>query len=774
MHNYLPLIFILFCLALSDYFCFVYLKRKSAIQLCNEILKNHKYSFLFDEVMIIYRLLVPQISTRVKEIVELISDISNPDEDETRIDENLNLNETSLLQNQQEQQSMNEQAPKLSLFELQKKLGDVKFERMQIQIRLEAIYDELKKTGANPDLNELADNRSKLKLLQDQEIEFEQQIKKYQNMETIPTALVSNLQQQEHQQKRTKTNRLPCDEADQFTIQYHCLKLTICILEDKELKKETPELRSIFDCLIVKNLSNEDETLRLLSLRALNLFCVLSLSTSKKFVPVLSQAIKHDRAENASEAFKCLINFIMTFSLDKLVDGDDQLTTEVLSVMTPLIDHEDNDLRLLAVEGFCKLFMTGHLISPKLFSKLFIMYYSPLSEHEKQLRATLAYFLPQFAFFKVTNQNCVEESFMMTIKCLINAPPDSYLSQIDINKIIENLTNPKNLFRKTNQRQLIIQNSCHENIGKAVCLEMLREENTFKHKIYIKILQTLDLNQADFNSLKELKKYACDAEDQIIDKLLRKTMRKFVDSLKEAIAKKPEYQNETNTSIGDRTLVQQKQNEMNNEDSLNQSDMIDHDFVKIKKKTKTNTTTINGNKTLELTSNITQNVSKIDDLTKSLKECQVRIDRLDDESIRKSVRASKPHENTIVTQNESDVTITNENETDTTQQSNDSKIRLSSSRAQNKILSSICNQSSSSSSEKRPRKKAETTLKKPNTRLAKKSKSPILISSSTEDEIEEEEPPHKIRRSSRTTSKTNKSIAKSPSPVRRSSRRNLK
>lgn len=60
--------------------------------------------------------------------------------------------------------------------------------------------------------------------------------------------------------------------------------------------------------------------------------------------------------------------------------------------------------------------------------------------------------------FKSTNQLCVEESFMITIKCLINASPDSYLSEIDLIKVTEillHLTNPKNLLRKPNQRQVV-------------------------------------------------------------------------------------------------------------------------------------------------------------------------------------------------------------------------------------------------------------------------------------------------------------------------------
>jgi hypothetical protein len=124
----------------------------------------------------------------------------------------------------------------------------------------------------------------------------------------------------------------------------------------------------------------------------------------------------------------------MAYSLNKLVghgkndqDAERQTTegiTRITSVMTTMLDDQvmtkitcrfiskislkmqnalllkDPDVYTMAVEGFCKLFMTGHLLSAKLFSKLLIMYFSPLTENDKKLRACLAYFLPQFSFLR--------------------------------------------------------------------------------------------------------------------------------------------------------------------------------------------------------------------------------------------------------------------------------------------------------------------------------------------------------------------------------------
>jgi condensin complex subunit 3 len=163
----------------------------------------------------------------------------------------------------------------------------------------------------------------------------------------------------------------------------------------------------------------------------------------------------------------------------------------ILAVMTSLLDSEDPELYTTAAEGICKLYMTGHIVSAKLLSKLIIMYYSPNTEDEAKLRACLSCFLPQFSFLRPCNQVCMEETFMLILKALINAPPDSYLSKIDLTKVMEvmfNLTNPKNLRQQRNNQRVIQNNNiCHENIVRSICYEVLNDDNAYKCKTYLKV-----------------------------------------------------------------------------------------------------------------------------------------------------------------------------------------------------------------------------------------------------------------------------------------------
>lgn len=138
---------------------------------------------------------------------------------------------------------------------------------------------------------------------------------------------------------------------------------------------------------------------------------------------------------------------------------------------------------------------------------------------------------------------------MLILKSLINAPPDSYLSEIDLTKVMEvmfNLTNPKNLMQRRGANQRVIQhnNICHENIARSICYEILKDENAYKCKTYLKIMSMADLSNADYLALKSIHELADEVQMHISDKLIKKTAIRFSESVMAFMSKKPEYEEE--------------------------------------------------------------------------------------------------------------------------------------------------------------------------------------------------------------------------------------
>lgn len=363
-----------------------------------------------------------------------------------------------------------------------------------------------------------------------------------------------------------------------------------------------------------------------------------------------------------------MINCIMAFSMNRLANLDmadssvlnstgpaptatpidpqqiAERTAKILAVMTSLLDSEDPEIYTTAVEGFCKLYMTGHIVSAKLLSKLIIMYYSPITENDVKLRACLSAFLPQFSFLRPCNQVCVEETFMLILKSLINAPPDSYLSEIDLTKVMEvmfNLTNPKNLMQRRGANQRVIQhnNICHENIARSICYEILKDENAYKCKTYLKIMNMADLSNADYLALKSIHELVDEVQMHISDKLIKKSAIKFSESVMAFMSKKPEYEEEQRRKKEEEERGSRTQQDTSNETQIlangNEADATQMNSTRLSTTTKGSNRLSMGAEMIDLdfkglgrgakkaNSNRTLSVTKIEESTVNADETEV-------------------------------------------------------------------------------------------------------------------------------------------------------
>jgi condensin complex subunit 3 len=623
--------------------------KKMLTNLCHDLFANKNYSFLFESIMKVYKRLIPNLQTRINNLVELVSDLKDPaqtmtqgqkDEDQST-ESNLNTNE------------MNLNEPQLNSRELALKISELKFQRFKLKDDFDNLYKEIKNVDKQIDMNKLSELRVQIKEVEDEIANLQN---KQQNPQPAPAPVVE-------QQPVTE----PSIHFDPIESAYHCLQISICLLQDMDLKQLTPQLRSLCDTLIIPNIGSVNEELRALSVRALNLLCILKLELAQKFMPLLLEIIQCDKKDVVIEAFKACINCIMAFSMDKLINTDSEdtntrqiATGKILSVMTALLDHEDSDVYTVATEGFCRLYMTGHILSAKLFSKLLIMYYSPLTENDIKLKACLSTFLPNFAFFRSINQLCVEESFMITLKCLINAPADNYLSEIDLIKVVDilfHLTNPKNLMQQRKNQVTTPNNICHENIVKSICYELLKDDNIYKIKTYLKIILMADLSGADYLSLKDLYQLAQDVNEHVQDKLVKKTSQKFVENVFALMTSKQEFREEQERKeteqIKENTTIQNNDNDTvianeevkENEEKEHEADkstdlMIDHGFQKLKIKSNKSNASIASStmtsKTEQDTSKITtkidetmeenesQNVTEIEKITTNTRRLSLR------------------------------------------------------------------------------------------------------------------------------------------------------
>ena len=79
--------------------------------------------------------------------------------------------------------------------------------------------------------------------------------------------------------------------------------------------------------------------------------------------------------------------------------------------------------------------MCGAIASPKLISRLLLVWYNPITEANGKLQHVLGTFFTLYASFSRANQDVIEQSFGATLNTLFEVPVTSPLSEVDVEDV---------------------------------------------------------------------------------------------------------------------------------------------------------------------------------------------------------------------------------------------------------------------------------------------------------------------------------------------------
>ncbi|TRY60766.1 hypothetical protein DNTS_029618 [Danionella cerebrum] len=188
------------------------------------------------------------------------------------------------------------------------------------------------------------------------------------------------------------------------------------------------------------------------------------------------------------------------------------------------------ELRTETAEGLAKLMYCGRIHSAKLLSRLVLLWYNPVTEDDQKLRHCLGVFLQLYARGSRANQECVEQSFLPTMRTLFNAPVTSPLSEVDTSNVAE-------LFVELTRASVLVQPSpaeeasVHESLVLRVCNEILRDVFAPEVRLYCKTLSWLEINTDPGSANTELKLLLKEILQEVKDKNCRKVIEKLYNQI---------------------------------------------------------------------------------------------------------------------------------------------------------------------------------------------------------------------------------------------------
>ncbi|XP_028390822.1 condensin complex subunit 3-like [Dendronephthya gigantea] len=497
--------------------------RKRLTKLVQEMMVNPNIpTFLMPILHERYTNLEPDEETRINQIAEVIADIKEP----------ITVVETPQI-------NQENRARELKL--------------AGIRVKINQVRDELESFVSAQEFDKAAEAKNKLSELDQEKSDLESEANSVNNFQT----------------------RIEKNDPETLV---KCLSIASGLLQNiTQSNLNNPTLSTLVETLILPGVQSEEPMLRQVAVECLGLCSLLSKDFARRHLVLFLQIVLLDAEEVQIAALKSIFDLLHVYGLEtfkvtpaeqaileaeesllepeddlsdddssdddnndvsivdkagvdekendeneKILDEAQKSVSSVFSTLIHLLDRENTAIRNVAAEGFAKLLLSGRVHSPKLFSRLLLLWYNPMTEDDIYLRDCIGVFLTAFANECRAFEEQIEEAFMPTLRTLFIAPTSSPLAQVDVSNVAEllvHLTSDKNL---VNQTQATTQNSnetatrnedntedvrpdtIHGSLALKIANEIISEPFSPGVRVLCKTLTQLQLMNAKKSVLKDL------------------------------------------------------------------------------------------------------------------------------------------------------------------------------------------------------------------------------------------------------------------------------
>ncbi|KAG7485689.1 condensin complex subunit 3 [Solea senegalensis] len=346
-----------------------------------------------------------------------------------------------------------------------------------------------------------------------------------------------------------------------------CLTMCAELLKQMNIKTRIgPTISALMSSLVLPSIANAHPAVRNMAVVCLGTCTLHSRELAKTHMVLLLQIAQLDEVKIRISALRAIIDLLLLFGFQLLSETSATQTVppsqspdrqeedsppvaeekgevpedtaqSTLVMLSEFLDSEVSDLRTETAEGLAKLMYTGHMSSAKMFSRLVLLWYNPVTEDDTRLRHCLGVFFQLYTRESRVHQEVVEESFLPTVRTLLNAPATSPLAEVDINNVVElfvELTRPSALIKpSTNTEELCV----HDYLAVRLCGEMLKDPTAPEVRLYAKTLSNLELSRdetvkKDLQTL--LQQLVQVVRDRVCLRALEKMVSQLVDSKEQA------------------------------------------------------------------------------------------------------------------------------------------------------------------------------------------------------------------------------------------------
>uniref|UniRef100_V9KCC1 Non-SMC condensin I complex, subunit G n=1 Tax=Callorhinchus milii TaxID=7868 RepID=V9KCC1_CALMI len=370
----------------------------------------------------------------------------------------------------------------------------------------------------------------------------------------------------EAEQPEIKEVRIEKDDPETML---KCLTICCGLLKQMAITKGiNSTMNGIAESLILPGIANINPAVRNMAVLCLGSSALQNKEFAVQPLPLLLQIAQLDEAKVKISALEAVFDILQVFGIEAFKPRNDKLqetpseelenenekskaeegveeeskepevetdtVNSILTLLTGYLDSETTDLRTVAAEGLAKMLFAGRLVSPKLLSRLILLWYNPVTEEDTRLRHCLGVFFPLYAYAKRTNQECFLEAFLPTLRTLFYAPASSPLADVNAVNVAELLvdlmrSNPVNSQDK--QIQDYQEFTLHDSLAVKICMEVLKDPNSPDIRTLVKTLSCLELSVGTSPCTQHLRILL----DQIIEEIKDKVSQRVIEKVKNCL-----------------------------------------------------------------------------------------------------------------------------------------------------------------------------------------------------------------------------------------------
>uniref|UniRef100_A0A8C4IVP2 Non-SMC condensin I complex, subunit G n=1 Tax=Dicentrarchus labrax TaxID=13489 RepID=A0A8C4IVP2_DICLA len=398
-----------------------------------------------------------------------------------------------------------------------------------------------------------------------------QQFNRAAELKDSITELENNRNQiiQEIAESSQPADKEPRSEKNDPETLLRCLTMCAELLKQMSIKTRIgPTISALMSSLVLPCIANAHPAVRNMAVVCLGTCTLHSKELAKAHMVLLLQIAQLDEVKIRISALRAIIDLLLLFSFQLLSEAaatqtaqpsqspdrleEDAAGTEekgdapedtaqsILVMLSEFLDSEVSDLRTETAEGLAKLMYTGRISSAKMLSRLVLLWYNPVTEDDTRLRHCLGVFFQLYARESRAHQEVVEESFLPTVRTLMNAPATSPLAEVDINNVVEllvELTRPSALIKPSTNTEVRNILCVHDYLAVRMCGEMLKDPTAPEVRLYAKTLSNLELSRDETvrkDLLTLLQQLVQVVKDRVCLRALEKMIYQLVDSKEQA------------------------------------------------------------------------------------------------------------------------------------------------------------------------------------------------------------------------------------------------